>query len=69
MTKLSSCCDAVPVRMLPKKTVTTKKMKYFAADLLSNDDSDMSPSILDINISRLGSKMRNIFNASPGRKP
>jgi hypothetical protein len=39
------------------------------AALLSRDDIDVSPSNLDININKLGSNIRKIFRAIPGRKP
>ena len=39
------------------------------ADLLSSEDIEVNPSTLDININMLGSNIRNIFRAIPGRKP
>jgi hypothetical protein len=39
------------------------------AALLSRDDIDVNPSNLDININMLGSNIRKIFKAIPGRKP
>ena len=39
------------------------------ADLLSSEDIDVNPSTLDMNINMLGSSIRNIFRAIPGRKP
>jgi hypothetical protein len=39
------------------------------ADLLSSEDIEVNPSTLDINISMLGSNIRKIFRAIPGRKP
>lgn len=39
------------------------------ADLLSKDERDACPSILDIIMSTVGRRMRNIFSAMPGRNP
>jgi len=39
------------------------------ADLLSSEDIEVNPSTLDININMLGSNIRKIFRAIPGRKP
>ena len=64
-----SCWSAVPVTTLPRNTLTSMNRWYFWADLLSNDESDVNPSILDIVIRIFGSTIRNIFNAMPGRNP
>jgi len=39
------------------------------ADLLSSEDIDVNPSTLDMNINMVGSSIRKIFRAIPGRKP
>lgn len=55
--------------MLPRNTLTTKNKWYFPVDLLSKDEPDVNPSILDIIMRIVGSIIRNIFNAIPRRNP
>jgi hypothetical protein len=66
---VSSCWNAVPVITLPKNTLTKMNKKYFDAVVLSNPEIDMWPSILLMVIRIIGSSIRNIFNAIPGKKP
>jgi hypothetical protein len=62
-----SCSDADPVNILPKNTVITRNKKYLPPALLSNEDKEVNPSILDINMRIHGRIKRKIFNANPGK--
>jgi hypothetical protein len=54
---------------LPKNTLKNKNIKYLDAVLRSSDDCEINPSNCDMYISIVGSTMRKIFKAIPGRNP